>query len=119
MKAKIMSEFFPVIQLKGNPHDIGLAHGRALAGPIKKNLDLYYSMVRGLNGLNPEQCLGHAAGYLKTMKADAPVLLEEMEGIAVGPRFLWKTSCSLMHVARSCQWRRQKGLGSANVQPSG
>jgi len=84
MKVKIMTEFFPVIQLKGNPHDIGLAHGRALAGAIKKNLNLYYSMVRGLNGLNPEQCLGHATGYLKTMRADAPVLLEEMEGIASG-----------------------------------
>jgi len=74
-----MSEFFPIIQLEGAPHYIGLAHGRALAGAIKKNLDLYYSMVRGLNGFNPEQCLGHATGYLKTMEVDAPVLLEEME----------------------------------------
>ena len=79
-----MTEFFPVIQLKGNPHDIGLTHGRALAGAIKKNLDLYYSMVRGLNGLSPQQCLGHAARYLESMRADAPFLLEEMEGIASG-----------------------------------
>jgi isopenicillin-N N-acyltransferase-like protein len=79
-----MTGFFPILELKGNPYDIGLAHGRALAGEIKENLDLYYSMVRGLTGLKPDQCLGHATRYITTIKEDALVLLEEMEGIAHG-----------------------------------
>lgn len=79
-----MNDFFPILDLKGDPHDIGLAHGRALAGAISKNLDLYYSIVREFTGLKPDQCLNHAGSYLQTMGRDVPDLLEEMEGIATG-----------------------------------
>lgn len=78
------ADFFPILELEGGPHDVGQAHGRALAGEIKKNLALYYSMVRGLNGLEPDQCLAHASEYLTTMREEAPDLLEEMEGISQG-----------------------------------
>ncbi|UCE50855.1 MAG: hypothetical protein JSV31_16445 [Desulfobacterales bacterium] len=79
-----MPKFFPILELKGNPYDIGLAHGRALAGAIKANLDLYFAMVRELAGLEPNKCLSLAGNFLQVMKEDAAALLEEMEGIAQG-----------------------------------
>jgi len=81
-----MQDFFPIIELKGNPYTMGLAHGRSLAKEIRANLKLYFMMLRGLTGLDPQQCLNHAARILDVMQKDAPHLLVEMEGIADGAR---------------------------------
>ena len=79
-----MRDFFPIIDLNGNAYDMGMTHGRTLAKEIKANLELYFMMVRGLTGLEPQQCLTHAGRFLDVMQTDAPFLLEEMEGIARG-----------------------------------
>ncbi len=79
-----MRDFFPIIELKGKPYDMGKTHGRTLAKEIKANLELYFMMFRGLNGLEPQQCLTHAGRFLDVMQKDASFLLEEMEGIARG-----------------------------------
>ena len=75
-----MKDFFPIIDLKGKPYEMGKTHGRALAKEIQANLQLYFMMFRGLNGLEPEQCLTHTDRILDVMQKDAPDLLEEMEG---------------------------------------
>ena len=79
-----MTKLFPIINLKGNPYDMGLAHGRVLVKEIKANLDLYFAMAQGLSSLEPNHCLSYAGRYLKAITEDAPALLEEMEGIANG-----------------------------------
>jgi isopenicillin-N N-acyltransferase-like protein len=79
-----MKDFFPIIELKGKPYTMGKTHGRILAKEIQANLELYFMMLRGLTGLEPQQCLTHAARILDVMQKDAPHLLEEMEGIADG-----------------------------------
>jgi isopenicillin-N N-acyltransferase-like protein len=79
-----MRDFFPVIELKGKPYEMGKTHGRILAKEIKANLELYFMMFRGLCGLEPQQCLTHADRFLDVMQKYAPFLLEEMEGIARG-----------------------------------
>jgi isopenicillin-N N-acyltransferase-like protein len=79
-----MKDFFPIIDLKGKPHEMGKTHGRALAEEIRTNLQLYFMMFRGLTGLEPEQCLKHTGRIFDAMQKDAPRLLEEMEGIAHG-----------------------------------
>jgi isopenicillin-N N-acyltransferase-like protein len=79
-----MQQFFPIIELKGNPYDMGLSHGKALAREIGANLNLYFRMVKGLTGLEPDQCLTHAGRFLPVLKEHAPTLSEEMEGIANG-----------------------------------
>jgi isopenicillin-N N-acyltransferase-like protein len=79
-----MRDFFPIIELKGGPYEMGKTHGRSLAKEIKANLELYFMMFRGLSGLEPQQCLTHAGRFLDVMQKDAPFLLEEMEGIARG-----------------------------------
>ncbi len=79
-----MRDFFPIIDLKGKPYEMGKTHGRILAKEIKANLKLYFMMFRGLCGLEPQQCLIYADQFLAIMQNDACFLLEEMEGIAHG-----------------------------------
>ena len=79
-----MRDFFPIIDLKGKPYEMGKTHGRILTKEIKANLDLYFMMFQGLCGLNPQQCLAHADRFIDVLQKDAPFLLEEMEGIAHG-----------------------------------
>ena len=79
-----MKHIFPIIELKGKPYEMAKTHGRALAKEINANVELYFMMFRGLTGLEPQQCLTHAGRFLDVMQKDAPLLLEEMEGIARG-----------------------------------
>ena len=81
-----MRDFFPIIDLKGKPYDMGKTHGFTLAKEIKANLKLYFMMFRGLCGLEPQQCLTYAGRFLDVIQKDAPFLLEEMEGIAHGAK---------------------------------
>jgi isopenicillin-N N-acyltransferase like protein len=81
-----LRDFFPIIELKGKPYEMGKTHGRILAKEIRANLELYFMMFRGLSGLEPQQCLTHAEQFLNVMQKDAPFLLEEMEGIAHGAK---------------------------------
>jgi len=73
-----------LIDLNGNAYDMSMTHGRTLAKEIKANLELYFIMVRGLTGIEPQHCLTYAGRFLDVMQTDAPFLLEEMEGIARG-----------------------------------
>ena len=79
-----MRDFFPILELKGKPYEMGKTHGRTLAKEIKANLELYFMMIQGLTGLEPQQCLTHASRVLEVIQKDASFLLEEMEGIARG-----------------------------------
>jgi isopenicillin-N N-acyltransferase-like protein len=80
----MMTNFFPIIEMKGDSYDMGLSHGRGLATEIQANLKLYFSMFQELNGFTPDHCLTHAGRYRDIIKEDAPTLLEEMKGIASG-----------------------------------
>lgn len=79
-----MADFFPIIELKGENYDMGVGHGKALAKEIKANLNLYYDMVKGLTGLEPDACLERAERYIDILETETPELLEEMKGIAKG-----------------------------------
>ena len=79
-----MAQFFQIVELKGNAHERGLQHGKALAGEIRANLTLYFDMVKGLTGTDPAVCLRHAGKFQEAIDANAPQLLEEMQGIAEG-----------------------------------
>jgi isopenicillin-N N-acyltransferase-like protein len=79
-----MADFFPIIELKGSAYDIGLRHGNALAKEIRANLNLYFGMIKGMSGIEPDQCMVHAAKFIEVLKQDAPELLEEMQAIAKG-----------------------------------
>jgi isopenicillin-N N-acyltransferase-like protein len=79
-----MADFFPIIELKGSAYDRGLGHGKAMAQEIRANLNLYFDMIKGMSGIEPDQCLVHAAKFIEVLKQDAPELLEEMQAIAKG-----------------------------------
>jgi isopenicillin-N N-acyltransferase-like protein len=79
-----MAEFFQIVELKGSAYEMGLQHGKALTGEIRANLTLYFDMVKGLVGTDPEVCLQHAAKFQAAIHSHAPEMLEEMQGIADG-----------------------------------
>ena len=85
-KEKRPMEFFPIISLKGNPFDMGFEHGRALNQQITANLSLYMEMIRGDTGTKEEKILEKALEFLPILQETAPLLVEEMEGIARGAR---------------------------------
>jgi isopenicillin-N N-acyltransferase-like protein len=79
-----MAEFFQIVELKGSAYEMGLQHGKALTEEIRANLTLYFDMVKGLAGTDPEVCLQHAGKFQEAIHSHAPELLEEMQGIAEG-----------------------------------
>ena len=79
-------EFFPIISLKGNHFDMGFEHGRALNRQITANLSLYMEMIHGNTGTKEEKILEQALEFLPVLQKTAPLLVEEMEGIACGAR---------------------------------
>jgi len=79
-----MAAFFPIVELRGSAYELGLQHGKALAGEIRANLSLYFDMVNGLTGTDPAECLQHAGKFQEAINSKAPELLEEMQGIAEG-----------------------------------
>jgi isopenicillin-N N-acyltransferase-like protein len=75
---------FPIIELTGDPKKRGITHGRALAGEIKTNVDLYLYMAANLAQVDKDRAFEAADKYQPTLKTHAPRLLAEMEGIAQG-----------------------------------
>ena len=51
-----MTNFFPIIEMRGDPYDLGLSHGGGLAKEIKANLRLYFTMFQELSGFKPDRC---------------------------------------------------------------
>lgn len=79
-----MAEFFPMIELKGSPYEIGFQHGKVLTAEIRANLKLYFEMVNGYTGMDPDLCLTRAGKFQEAIREHAPELLEEMQGMAAG-----------------------------------
>ena len=79
-------KFFPIISLKGNPFDMGFEHGRALKQQITANLSLYMEMILGDTGTKEEKIQKQALEFLPILQEKAPLLVEEMQGIARGAR---------------------------------
>jgi len=79
-----MAEFFPMIELKGSAYEIGFQHGKVLTGEIRANLKLYFEMVNGFTGMDPDLCLTRAGKFQEVIREHAPELLEEMQGMAAG-----------------------------------
>jgi len=75
---------FRVIDLAGQPFDLGLAHGRALAREIQDNFATYRDLIRGYAGLEEKRILELASLFKPLLAKEAPHLLEEMEGLAKG-----------------------------------
>lgn len=76
--------FFPIIALKGKPFDMGFTHGRSLVQQINANLVLYMKIIRGYTGVNHDRVLEMAREFLPVLQEAAPMIVEEMEGIARG-----------------------------------
>ncbi|MBU0736084.1 MAG: C45 family peptidase [Proteobacteria bacterium] len=65
---------------------MGFEHGRVLNQQITANLSLYMEMIRGNTGTKEKKILEQALEFLPVLQETAPLLVEEMEGIARGAR---------------------------------
>ncbi len=81
----------PVIDLSGQPADIGFSHGNALSEQIKQNYRLYLDMIHNNTGLSEPMILDLANRFLPNIEKAAPELLAEMEGTARGARVSLET----------------------------
>jgi isopenicillin-N N-acyltransferase-like protein len=81
----------PVIDLSGQPADIGFSHGMAMSEQIKQNYRLYLDMIHNNTGLSEPMILDLAKRFLPEIEKTAPELLAEMEGTARGARVSLET----------------------------
>lgn len=70
----------PFIRLEGSPHERGLAHGRAAAERIAKNVDFYKKLLK----LDDEVLRARSHHFADRIKSFRPAFVEEMDGIAEG-----------------------------------
>ena len=75
---------FPVVELIGKPHRMGLAHGRVLARQIKANYAVYMDMIMANTGRTEVEVIDLAKPFRSFIEQAAPDLIEEMEGMAEG-----------------------------------
>lgn len=74
---------FRMIRSEGNPHDVGLNHGRLLGDLIDQSLHYYRNRLARL-GLPWQQVLAHAGQGEAAIGGFDPRIAEELRGIAQG-----------------------------------
>ncbi|KAF8864790.1 putative acyl-CoA:6-aminopenicillanic-acid-acyltransferase [Acephala macrosclerotiorum] len=73
-----------IVELSGNPRDIGLQHGRQLSSKIHAQIQVYTAMFKSTSKLDWPAVRLIAQEYSQTIENIAPELYEEMKGIAEG-----------------------------------
>ncbi|WP_055702905.1 MULTISPECIES: C45 family autoproteolytic acyltransferase/hydolase [Streptomyces] len=74
----------PVIEISGTPTDRGRQYGEAVRPRIRAALGYYAEAFGQSSGLTWENVTARAARWLDPVRAHAPHLLDEMQGIADG-----------------------------------
>lgn len=75
---------WPSVRVAGTPHEQGLAHGNALRGAVRANLDTYFRRFEQEAGLNADEVRRRGALYLEAIGVAHPGYRAGMEGIAEG-----------------------------------
>jgi len=75
---------FPLLRLAGGPREVGLAHGRAAAGLVAHNLDLYFRRFADEAKLPRPEVLRRAERYWRALREQSPEFAVMVEGIAEG-----------------------------------
>ncbi len=75
---------FPLLRLAGGPREIGEAHGRAAAGLVAHNLELYFRRFAGEAELSRPEVLRRTRLYWESVEEQSPEFASMVEGIAGG-----------------------------------
>lgn len=75
---------FPELVASGRPGDLGLAQGRAFTRQIRRNLDFYVNWLSRSGTVSRQRLLKLAGTFAPVLGAEAPEMLEEIDGIARG-----------------------------------
>lgn len=73
-----------IVETKGTPYEIGLAHGTQAKDKILRNIKVYDVMFQQWSNLTWEEAKKRAEIYKKHIQNTEPELIEEMSGIAEG-----------------------------------
>jgi isopenicillin-N N-acyltransferase-like protein len=74
---------FPLIEIAGRPFERGRSYGAAAAARIQASVRIYAGQMQRLS-VSWDQVRDIVAGFVPSMAAFAPDLIEEMHGIAAG-----------------------------------
>ncbi len=77
---------FPVIKIKGSPHDRGSQYGEKCRTMISNTIAFYKKVFEYESRLNWEMSLRKAAEFIAPIRAYDQDIMEELEGIATGSR---------------------------------
>ncbi len=96
-------DFYPVIEISGTPREMGLQHGRQLRTRIRRTVQAMRERI------GPEACEASWPSFQQTMpycRANAPELVEEMEGIAEGAEIEFRDVLNINAHLDLANWRR-------------
>ncbi len=74
----------PLVSVKGSPADVGYQHGAQCREMVRKNIDLYFRLFHYYAKLDRQQACSLARKFIPVIQSFDPLLLEEIQGIAVG-----------------------------------
>lgn len=75
---------FPYLELSGSPKDRGRKYGETCRPQIEYSISNYAEMFDAFNGISWQKARKIATGFLPSIKAYCPKIIEEIEGIAEG-----------------------------------
>ncbi|WP_018565233.1 C45 family autoproteolytic acyltransferase/hydolase [Streptomyces sp. PsTaAH-124] len=79
-----MKRSLPVVEISGTPSQRGRQYGEAVTEQLRTALGYYAEAFGASSGLTWDQVTARAARWLEPVRAHAPDLVEEMQGIADG-----------------------------------
>jgi isopenicillin-N N-acyltransferase-like protein len=79
-----MARSLPLVRLRGAPGEVGEAHGRAVAGPIAHNLEVYARRFTDEARLTRAEVRRRTSLYWETLLGQSPDFATMIEGISAG-----------------------------------
>jgi isopenicillin-N N-acyltransferase-like protein len=74
----------PVIEVSGNPYELGYQHGKQAREAVQKNIQFYLDLWKHFGEKKPEVILQHLHKFLPYVEKADSELIEEMKGLAEG-----------------------------------
>ncbi|MFQ5871895.1 MAG: C45 family autoproteolytic acyltransferase/hydrolase [Candidatus Geothermarchaeales archaeon] len=87
-----MAREVPLLELSGEPYEMGRKHGSLVRELIKHNLKVYFRRFEGWTDLPRQEVLRRARRYREVIEDHHPVYAEAMRGVADGAK------CSLTDI---------------------
>ncbi len=103
----------PVIEVKGNPRELGYQYGKQAQDAVRRNFQFYLDLWKHFGGVGRDQTLKDVQRFLPFIEKLDPDLVEEMRGLAEGAGMRFEEILAL-----NCRYELSFNLMSANAKAS-